>query len=198
MHPQTLSPAAQTLIGYGYWAMFLLMLVEGPVVTAAGAFAAALGVFDIWIVLLLSILGNLIPDAIYYAIGYWGRQQLIDKYGHYFKLTKERVAQLEELAKNHTWKALTLIKLTPVLATPGLIIAGATRLPVKKYAWISLAIAAPTSLFFLIVGYYFGAAYGTISRYFDYGGYILIALIPAFIVVYLIWKKFAEKIAERQ
>ncbi len=187
----------QWTLHHGYSIMFVAMLIEGPAITAAGAFVAALGYFDVWIVLFLSILGNLVPDVIYYAIGYWGRKQLIDKYGHYFRITKERVAFIEQLAKNHAWKALTVIKLTSVLATPGLIIVGSARMPIKKYAWICLAITAPSSLFFLVVGYYFGALYGTISIYFEKVEYLALAAILIFALIYFAWKKFNKKVTER-
>lgn len=197
MHPLTLSADAQLLVQYGYLAMFIAMLVEGPVVTAAGAFAAALGYMDVWIVLLLSILGNLIPDVIYYCVGYWGRQKLIDKYGHYFHISKELIEKTEELAKKHAWKALSLIKLTSILATPGLIIVGSVRMPIKKYAWICLAITAPTSLFFLVIGYYFGSLYDKIASYLDYGGYAVVGILVLFAVIYFLWKKFSAKVVER-
>ncbi len=177
--------------------MFLAMLIEGPIVTAAGAFAAALGYFNIWIVLLLSIIGNLLPDVIYYAIGYWGREQLVDKYGHYFKLTKERIGQLEDLARNHAWKALSLIKLTSVLATPGLIIVGVTRMNIKKYTWICLAITAPSSLFFLVIGYYFGGLYAIIARDIRYATYFAIVAIPVFILLYHYWDTFFKRLVDK-
>ena len=196
-HGETIQVAAQWAISNGYWIMFLAMLVEGPIITAAGAFAAALGAFNIWIVLLLSIVGNLVPDVIYYAIGYWGRQELIDKYGHYFRLSKERITQIEDMAKNHAWKALSLIKLTSVLATPGLIIVGAVRMPIKKYTWICLAITLPSSLFFLVIGYYFGGLYATIARDIHYAEYFALVAIPVFIVLFIFWGKISRWIVEK-
>ncbi|MBU6500590.1 MAG: VTT domain-containing protein [Patescibacteria group bacterium] len=198
MNPVFAETVAWT-ISHGYVVMFLLMLIEGPVVTAAGAFVAALGgnYFNIWIVLLLSILGNLLPDIAYYAIGFWGRQELINKYGHYFHITKERVERLEKLYLEHVGKTLTLVKLVPVLATPGLIIAGVSKVPLKKYVWWSLAITLPTSGFYLILGYYFGAAYEKVIRYLNYGSYFTIAIIIIFVIISYLHKKYGSKLAER-
>lgn len=189
--------AAQWTLTHGYWLMFLAMLIEGPAVTAVGAFVAALGFFNVWIVLGLSILGNLVPDVIYYAIGYWSRGKILDKYGHYAHVTKERLLWLEELAKNHAWKALAIIKLTSVLATPGLIAVGSVRMPIRKYTIICLVITAPTSLFFLILGYYFGALYEKISGYFMRAEYFAAAAIPIFVILYFAWKKLRKKVVEK-
>lgn len=187
---------AQSISGYGYLFLFIALLVEGPAVTAAGAFAATLGYFNIYIVLLLSILGNLLPDALCYAVGFWGRRKFVDKYSRYFRLTKERIDRIEKLSEEHIGKALLLVKLVPFLATPGLIIAGATRMPIKKYAWWSVIITLPSSLLFLIVGYYSGAAYQTANHYVNLGAYLIAFIIILFIAISYFYKKLAKKLAE--
>lgn len=193
----TLQEAAKWVIGHGYSLMFVLMLIEGPAVTAAGAFTAVLGYFNIWIVFLLSILGNLIPDVIYYLIGFWGREKLIDKYGRYFRIKPEMIAYLEKLIHKNLAKALIVIKLVPLLATPGLIITGVVRAELKKYIIWSIIITVPSSVFFLIIGYYFGNAYDSIAHYLDYGEYLALIAIALFFIISYVWKKIAGRLAEK-
>ena len=81
MIPTTFAAITQWIFSRAIPLMFMLMLIEGPVVTAAGAFAAAFSYFHLWIVFVLSILANLIPDIVYYAMGYWGRHNFIDRMG---------------------------------------------------------------------------------------------------------------------
>lgn len=45
------------------------MVVEGPIVTSIAAFAASLGYLDIYMILIISLLGNLIPDILLFFIG---------------------------------------------------------------------------------------------------------------------------------
>jgi len=198
---ETLGGATNWLAQHGYALMFIAMLIEGPAVTAAGAFGAALGYFNVYTVFFLSVLGNLIPDVIFYIVGFFGRQHLLDRYAvqfeRYFGLTKERIARIESLLQNHAGKTLLAIKLMPFLATPGLIIAGATRMSIKKYTWLSIAIILPTSLFFLILGYYFGAAYTMISKYLKYSEYIVIGFLLLFIMVSYLYKKLEKNIAKK-
>ncbi len=199
MHPSVFADTVVWTITHGYIVMFLLMFVEGPVVTAAGAFIATLGpqYFNIWAVFLLSILGNLVPDVIYYLIGFWGREQLINKYGRYLRITPERIKELERLFHEHVGRTMAIVKLIPVLSTPGLIVAGVSRVPLKKYAWWSLIVTLPTSGFYLIIGYYFGAAYDKIIHYVDYGGYLIIAAIIIFVVISYLQKKYGSKLAKK-
>lgn len=184
-------------LGNGYIIMFVAMLIEGPVITAAGALGAVLGYFNIWAVFLLSILGNLIPDAIYYAIGFWGRQKFVDKYGKYFRISPEKIKTLEELYHKHAGKALFAIKMIPLVATPGLIIAGVARVPIRKYIWWSVAVTIPSSLIFLLIGYYSGAAYGKIVGHVNYGGELAAAAIIVFVIISYFWKKISGKIGEK-
>jgi membrane protein DedA with SNARE-associated domain len=187
------SGTVQWVLQHGYTLLFLLMLVEGPVVTAAGAFAAALHYFNLWGVLGLSIVANLLPDLVYYALGYWGRDSFINKYGHYFGLTPELLATTEKLAVRHSGKSLLAIKLVPLLATPGLILVGATKMDIKKYAFWCTIITIPSSLIYLILGYYFGAAYATIDHYLHIGGYILGGAIVMVIAFAYLQRKYAGR-----
>jgi len=71
---------------YGYWVMLPLMIVEGPVVTLFAAIMASLGAFNVWIVLVFSILGDLIGDAIFYGLAIaleWICKLRGKTYGHY-------------------------------------------------------------------------------------------------------------------
>jgi membrane protein DedA with SNARE-associated domain len=197
MIPTSFAAITQWILQQGYTVMFILMLIEGPVVTAAGAFAAAFSYFHLWIVFVLSILGNLIPDALFYGLGYWGRNTFIEKYGHYFGATKERVAIAEKLAANHTGKSIFAIKMIPFIAAPGLIVVGASRMDIRKYIFWCLAITIPSSLFYLLIGYYFGAAYGTIDHYLHLGYYLIGAVVIIVIAILYYQRKFTEDFARK-
>jgi membrane protein DedA with SNARE-associated domain len=187
----------QWVLQHGYPLLFIVMLIEGPVVTAAAAFAAALHYMNVWIVLLLSVLANLIPDLAYYAIGYWGRETVVNKYGHYVGITPERIATTERLAEQHSGKSLFIIKMVPFLATPGLILVGATKMDLKKYAFWSIAIIIPSSLLYLIIGYYFGAAYNTIDHYLHVGGYAIGAFIVVILAIAYLQRKYFSRLGKK-
>jgi membrane-associated protein len=187
----------QWVIQHGYPLLFIIMLIEGPVITAAAAFAAALHYMNIWIVLLISVLANFIPDIAYYAIGYWGRETFVNKYGHYLGITPEHVARVEKLAGEHSGKSLFIIKMVPFLATPGLILVGATKMEIKKYALWSIAIIIPSSLLYLIIGYYFGTAYVTIDKYLHLGGYLIAAALVIILLIAYFQRKYFARVGKK-
>lgn len=179
----------QWVLAHGYWFIFLAMLVEGPIITAAAAFAAALGYFNLFTIFLLSIAGDLVADVIYYAIGYWGRMAVVERFGHRVGLSKERLLHIEQLLHAHAWRTLLALKLTPILPTPGLMLVGATKMPLRKYTFISLMIILPKSLIFLLTGYFFGTQYDRLSKYVNNGAYVIVGVILAIILVNYIWNK---------
>lgn len=197
-HPElTSNPAVQWVFSNGYLLLFVAILIEGPAVTSAGAFAARLGYLNIWLVFLLSILGNLIPDVAYYAMGYWGREKLAARWGHYVGLTRERLERIEEFLKIHPGKTLFVIKIIPTLATPGLIAVGIARMSIRPYIWWSMVITVPTSALFLGIGWYFGAAYQSIIRYVDYGGYLLAGFIALFLLFSYVYHRLGGRLGRR-
>ena len=152
------------------------MLIEGPIVTVAAAFAAALGYFDVFIVFILSFLGDMVADVIYYFIGYFSRLAVIEKFGKFFGLTEKRMHRIESLLNGHSVKTFIALKLTPVLPTPGLMLVGATKMPIKRFVKICSLIIFPRTIFLVIMGYYFGAAYEMLANQFEKNYFILIAL----------------------
>lgn len=56
---------------YGYAALLPLAVIEGPAVTVFAAFLAAEGVFSVAAVYVVVVIGDLLGDVVYYAIGRW-------------------------------------------------------------------------------------------------------------------------------
>lgn len=193
----TFSGAFGWVIVHGYPLMFLAMLIEGPIVTAAASFGAAFGYFNIFIVFILSILGDVMADVIYYAVGYSGRIMVIQKFGRRFGLTEERIRKVEALLNSHPNKTLIALKLTPILPTPGLMIVGTSRMPLKKFITISSFVIFPKTIFFVLLGYYFGAAYSIVLRKFEKGELILGIIIVLILGIYYAAAKLSAYIARK-
>lgn len=187
----------QYVIAGGYIVMFIGMVVEGPVITAAAAFAAALGFFNIFYVFLLAILGDLVADVTYYAIGYFSRIAFVEKYGHRFGMSKARMEHLEQLLKRHPGKTLLVLKLIPGIATPGLMMVGVTHMPPRKFTTICTSIILPKVLLFMALGYYFGSTYDAISKYVDNAQYFIIFAVIATLFIYYIYSKATSSLAAR-
>jgi membrane protein DedA with SNARE-associated domain len=156
--------ASQWVLEHGYWLMFLGMIVEGPIVTAAAAFAAALGHFDIFIIFGLAVLGDFIPDSIYFFIGYHGHSWIGRAAMKWFNVSEKRLTEIRHFVERHQLKALMAFKYIPFIAGTGLVVMGMTRIKFRDFMKKLAIISLPNNLFWTVAGYYFGYAFDTIAR----------------------------------
>ncbi|HEX9018741.1 MAG TPA: hypothetical protein VF806_06125, partial [Anaerolineaceae bacterium] len=78
----------------GWWAyllLALLVMVEGPVATLAGAVAASAGYMKPMGVFFSAASGNLLSDILWYTLGYLGRREWLHRYGGYVGLREDFV-----------------------------------------------------------------------------------------------------------
>jgi membrane protein DedA with SNARE-associated domain len=178
----------------GYLGMFVIFLLDGgPVTTALGAFAVRAGIFNGWVIFLLVILGNFVPDMLFYAIGYKG-QRAIEKYGPPFGITQKRMETIKGLYENHPWKILFAVKMIPFIPPVGLAAAGAAGMPAKLYAFRCMVIIVPTSALFYATGYYAGEAYVQTVRY---QVHALIVIAIGFLAMGRLYPKLAARLGKK-
>lgn len=173
---------------HGYFLIFLIMIVEGPIMTVAAAFASSLGYFNIWLIFLLSAVADFVSDAVFYYLGYITRRRVMDRY--LAKSNLSYFSKLEEKFKTHPGKTIFALKLSPFVIL-GLMVAGATRVPLKKYVYWNLVNNIPRTIFFVLVGYYFGVFAKSILEYYNEFTYYFFALIILIVIFYFGLKKFS-------
>ena len=191
----SLNSALHIIQSHGYLIIFVIMIIEGPLITYFAAFAASLGLFNIYWVFVLSVLGNLVTDMVYFGIGKFGNIAFIRKY-----IPKSKSRLINKLAKyieKNTGKTLALIKIIPPLPTPGLILAGMSKLSFRKFFFYALLIGIPYSLFFTFLGYYSGVAFSTFEHYFKLGEVIIGILVVTILVFWFLFNRFAVKLIQK-
>ncbi len=186
------------ILANGYVMIFAAIIIGGPIFISAAAFAAALGYLNVYAVFSLAFFGEMAVDVALYLIGYISRSAVVEKFGHYFGLTDERILRLEKLVHLHSWKTLLVIKYSPIIPVPGFVITGAAKLEFKKFFYILSALSLPKAVFFTIIGYFFGKAYDRLAQYFYFGQYLLIAVIIIFIIINYLFAKLSKKISKQE
>ncbi len=176
----------------GYLIIFVIMFFEGPIVTYAAAFASSLGYLNPWIIIILSVLGNVTPDLIYYTIGKYAKKERLYKILKRLGVKRNKVHKLVRTIHNHAGKMMLTIKVVPTLPPPGLIMAGMI-MKFKKFITLSIIISAAYSLVFFVLGYYSGKAYLTILPLVKWGGLIIAILVVIFLTIWLLGKYLLRK-----
>jgi membrane-associated protein len=174
------------------------MFIEGPIVAYISSFAAALGYFNVWILIPLFILGNQIPDILIFKIGGLLRGKTVEKYVSYFGLHKKRIKWLEKNINKHSIKTIILIKSVPPLPLPGIIISGFMKMPFKKFFWIDLIYNIFYAILFITLGYYSGLVTNMSLKYFKLGEYILPIAVILTIIVYILIRRVSAAIVKNK
>lgn len=174
------------LHGGGYLIVFLIMIIEGPIATYAAAAASAFGIFNIWIIFLLSFLGNLLPDTALYCFGRFARTGFIERFlQKYFKLSKAKMAKVERFIQKHAKKSIFIFKITPVLPLPGLILTGFMKVPFFTFLATAFIFNLISAIVFSSLGFYSGIAVSRITAYFNLTQIIIPIIIILIVIIYV-------------
>jgi membrane protein DedA with SNARE-associated domain len=177
----------QLLLTYKYLLLIPLAIAEGPIVSVIAGFLATLGIFNLLVVYVIMVLGDIIGDAIFYYIGYSGKNLF-----RYFKVNEEKIEKAKlYFEKNHN-KAIAGSKIMWGIGTAGLIAAGALHVPYKRYFKTCATYSFAQSFIMILLGIFFGQAYITIGKYFDYYAAI-VSIFALAIVLYFIFIKIFKK-----
>lgn len=186
----TINQALDIIKDNTYFIIFILMIIEGPLITAASAFAASLGYFNIYLIFALSFFGCFIPDLIYFSIGKRGCKTTINKLKQ--KYGEKKINKLIRKFHKNKKKTLVAVKLTPFASIPGIILSGLMGIKYKSFILISILTTIAISSVFLLGGYYFGLMFNALIKYFNIAVGIIVSGIIISIVYPLMKKKFHE------
>ena len=179
------------LTKYGYFILFPLAAIEGPIVSLVVGFFVRLGYFAFLPAYGILILGDLIPDTIYYYIGRFGnKRKIMEKYG-------SRLNLVEKLWREHGKKTMFLSKLAYGLSTAFLISAGLVNMPLKRFISYTLPITILQYGAIMAIGYYLGSSYQLAAKYIDYAGIIIAVIFVIFITGYIFFIKYARRQIEK-
>lgn len=189
----TLTQITQYLIDYKYILLFPIAVIEGPIITVLAGFLISMSNLNFFIAYPVIVIGDLTGDCLYYAIGRFGKETFIKRWGKYIGINQERVLSMENHFNGHSGKTLLTGKLTHGLGAFFLVAAGIAKMPFGKYFWYNLLATLPKSLILLIIGYYFGFSITKINNALDFLATFFIGLAVVLFLGYLIFKRNKEQ-----
>jgi|SRR3989344_2758234 len=181
----------ELLLTYKYLILIPLSIIEGPIVTVIAGFLVTLKFFNLFLIYIIMVAGDVVGDGIAYSFGYFGKRFL-----HYFKITDEKLEKAKKYFNENHRKAIFASKVVYGLGTTGLITAGILHVPYKKYFKTCVLISAVQSLILIMIGVLFGHAYVVIEKYLNYYaaiGSVIVLIILLFVFIRNYKKKIGEK-----
>lgn len=178
-----------------YGAFFGLVMIEGPIVSMISGLLAAQGIMTLWIVYLVSVIGDLSSDSIYYILGRLGNKTLISsKYTNELKENPSRAEKLKKLFHEHPGKTLVLGKLTHIVGVPVLIAAGSVKIPATKFIIYDLSATLIKSFIFIMLGYYAGTLIGPVNKILEYATAAALLLTGLTLLYFFLGRYFEKKL----
>ncbi len=150
---------------HGLWLLAAAAVIEGPIATVIGAYAASLGLLNVVAVYLVCVLGDMIGDALLYGLGRFGLQYLPGRWRVGLGLNRSRRMVLSEHFRVKGGRTLLFGKLAHSPGMAVLIAAGAARMQFLPFLFWNFLGTLPKTLAFVLLGYTVGYAYATIDNY---------------------------------
>jgi membrane protein DedA with SNARE-associated domain len=181
---------------WNYLLILAAVIIEGPVATVLGGVWAALGRVNLWGVLLAAMMAGILADSFWYYLGYFGRQQVLNRWGRLLRVDVDAINKMEEMLFGQgATRVLFLAKLTSAMVIPSLVAAGITRMGWRKVMRTVLMAQLMWSAGLTGLGYLMADSYRLISRKIENFGWIVGGLGVILLAGYLVyrWRKASEE-----
>jgi membrane-associated protein len=180
------------LVHYGYWAVAALLLLESAGLPLPGETILVLASFLAfsehelrlpWIIV-VGTLASTAGGELGFALGRHGGRPLIERYRHVFRVRSESLERGERLFEKYGAATVFLARFLFGMRVLASLLAGALRMPWRKFFWFNFLGAAVWVTAICVSGYFFGGHWGRLAR--DLRRFDLAALI-AVMAVGLVW-----------
>ena len=164
---------------HGYLAIFLLMTLEsacipipseaimsfGGALTAGTAIAGVTGHMNLWWVVVLGAVGNLVGSWIAYAVGKTGGRALVERYGKYILIRYHDIDKAEAFFARHGESAVFISRILPVVRTFISFPAGIAEMPLIKFSVFTLLGSLPWALALAFAGRSLATHWDAVSKW---------------------------------
>ncbi len=189
----SLDAVLQLLSTYGYFILFPLAIVEGPIVTVIAGLLVTTGVFNPFIAYVVVIVGDIVGDSFWYGLGRFGGGHFTRLLERWFGITQEKIQAVKHKLEHHRFKMTAISKLSQGVGFAGMIAAGVVRMSYPLFVFACLLVTLAQCAAYLLLGIFFGNAYNTIWSYLDYAALGTVALVASAIGVFLWYRRRKKK-----
>ena len=166
---------------FGYLAVFVGTFLEGETILVVAGFAAYEGYLRLSLVILFAFLGSLFGDQLYFFIGRYKGQSLLNKYQSW----EPRVKRFRKLMDRHNTWFILIFRFLYGLRTVAPFAIGLSNVSLKKFILLNIASAAIWAVTLGILGYFFGQVMEAVLD--DIKKYELIIMAGLFIIAAVIF-----------
>ncbi|HTU82407.1 MAG TPA: DedA family protein [Candidatus Acidoferrales bacterium] len=196
----------QAIVGlvdhFGYAGLFVALILGNIglpvgselVVPTAGALTATGHLSNVWLTIVVALLGEVTGESIAYAIGRYGGVPVIERYGKYAHVRHEHLQRIHVFFERYGTFAIFICRFLPFIRGVAGFPAGIAEMNLAHfYVWTFLGSGIfLTALTF--VGYSLGNHLDTILPLLHRGGLVALAVAAAGVAIaYVVWRSRARR-----
>ncbi len=182
--------ATDVIDALGLPGIFALMVAESaciPIPSEAtmlfAGFNVSKGEFSLFAVTAVGVLGNLVGSWLAYALGYYGRIDLLEKHGKKLHIKKSHLEWADRWFERHGDATVFFTRMLPIIRTFISLPAGVARMPFWRFTALTLAGCVPWVLMLAFIGKQAGDNWEKWKDNLHYVDYAVVALV----VVGIVW-----------
>jgi membrane protein DedA with SNARE-associated domain len=179
----------------GLVGIFLLMVAESaciPIPSEAtmlfAGFNVSEGHYSLFAVTVAGVLGNLVGSWIAYAVGYYGRIDLLEKHGAKLHIKPSHLRWADDWFQRYGAATVFFSRMLPIIRTFISLPAGVARMPFWRFTALTLAGCVPWVLLLAFIGQQAGAHWESWKNSLHYVDYAVLAMIVGGII-YLVVRR---------
>lgn len=164
--------AINLISNYGYFGMFLGMVLEAVIIIipseailATGGILASQKIFTLLGAFLTGLLGSVFCAIIIYYMGYFGGKAFVKKYGKYFFMKEEDIEKSDSWYQKYGLLAALIGRNFPIIRTLISLPIGIMRLSFTKFLLYTIIGSIPWTFTFVYFGYALGNNWTIINEY---------------------------------
>ena len=177
--------------------IFLLMAPESaciPIPSEAtmlfAGFNVDKGEYSLFSAVAVGSVANLVGSWIAYAVGYYGRIELLEKHGRALHVKPSHLAWADRWFERYGAPAVFFSRMLPIIRTFISLPAGVPRMPFWKFSVLTLAGCVPWIFMLTFIGKQVGANWEDWKDSLHYVDYTVLALIVVGVVFLLVrWRR---------
>jgi membrane protein DedA with SNARE-associated domain len=151
--------AVDTVDALGLTGVFVLMLLESaciPVPSEAtmlfAGFNVSEGEYSLFAAVMVGSVANLIGSWLAYALGYFGRIDILEKHGKKLHVKKSQLEWADRWFERHGDATVFFARMVPIVRTFISLPAGVARMPFGRFSVLTLAGCLPWVLMLTLIG----------------------------------------------
>lgn len=172
----------------GLVGLFLLMLassacipIPSEVAMLFAGFDVSQGRFSLLAISIAGVAGNLVGSWLAYAVGYYGRMELVERHAHKLHITPAHVAWADRWFSRYGEATVLFTRMVPLIRTFISLPAGVARMPIVRFTVFTVIGSIPWVVALGFVGEQVGHDWTKWKDAFGYVDYVVLAAVVIWI-----------------